>query len=102
MWTRMALGLTLLAVTAGPLFAAGGGGGDDYQASWVNKPKAFRDGVEAIEKKDFRQAVEFFKQAVAENPKDADAVNYLGYTHRKTGDYDNALKYYGQALELDP
>ncbi|HEX7926121.1 MAG TPA: tetratricopeptide repeat protein [bacterium] len=104
MWTRVALGFTLLmTVTVLSLFAAGGGGGGgDAEEDWSNKPKIFREGYEAIEKKDFQKAIELFKQAFAQNPKDADAVNYLGYAHRKLGDYDSAIKFYTQALELDP
>src|SRR5689334_22628450 len=110
MWTRIALGLTLLmTVTALPLFAAGGGGGGgggggdaESAEDWVNKPKVFRDGYDAIEKKDFQKAMELFTRAFAESPKDADAANFLGFSYRKLGDFDSALKYYGQALQLNP
>jgi len=31
-----------------------------------------------------------------------DILNYLGYTHRKLGEFDKAQGYYAQALHLDP
>ena len=35
-------------------------------------------------------------------PNNADTLNYLGFTTRKLGDYENGEKYYLQGLELDP
>ena len=33
---------------------------------------------------------------------DADALNYLGFAHRKLGNWQESLKFYEEALELDP
>ena len=35
-------------------------------------------------------------------PNSPDTLNYLGFTTRKLGDYENGEKYYLQGLELDP
>ena len=35
-------------------------------------------------------------------PADPNTLNYLGFTHRKVGDYENAEIYYSMGLELDP
>ncbi len=43
-----------------------------------------------------------FQQAVRLDPKLHAAWNYLGYTHRKLGDYDDALEAYEHALALRP
>lgn len=43
-----------------------------------------------------------FQQAVRLDPKLHEAWNYLGYTHRKLGDYDEALEAYERALALRP
>jgi len=43
-----------------------------------------------------------FQQAVRLDPKMHQAWNYVGYTHRKLGDYDDALAAYEQALALQP
>jgi len=39
---------------------------------------------------------------LAETDQQADVYNLLGYTLRKTGDFETALTYYGKALELEP
>lgn len=92
--------LVLFVLLALPVWASGGGDGDsDWSAG---KSSTFVAGVKAIQAQDYRAGIELMTRAVAENPKDADAFNYLGYAHRKIGDYDNALKYYARALELDP
>ena len=38
----------------------------------------------------------------SEKPNIADTLNYLGFTTRKLGDYENGEKYYLQGLEIDP
>src|SRR5215469_16634309 len=43
-----------------------------------------------------------FERAVRLDPKMHEAWNYLGYTHRKLGDYDEALEAYENALALRP
>ena len=37
-----------------------------------------------------------------EFPADPNTLNYLGFAHRKIGDYENAEIYYSMGLELDP
>jgi tetratricopeptide (TPR) repeat protein len=36
------------------------------------------------------------------NPQDKRVLNYLGYSYRKSGQIDVGLKYYSQALAIDP
>ncbi len=36
------------------------------------------------------------------NPQDKRVLNYLGYSYRKSGQIDVGLKYYAQALAVDP
>lgn len=43
-----------------------------------------------------------FQRAVRLDPKMHEAWNYVGYSHRKLGDYDAALEAYEQALALRP
>lgn len=92
---------SLLWITASFVLAAGGGDGWDSDP-WSSKSKEFRAGYEAIEKQDYRKAVEWLTQAAAADPKDADAANFLGYAHRKLGQYEDAIRFYGRALELNP
>ena len=39
---------------------------------------------------------------ISENPNDPEAFNQLGYAHSRLQNYDLALEFYHQALEIDP
>lgn len=62
----------------------------------------FAVGKKAIDAKNWTQAVNSFSKVVAQNPKNADAYNYLGYANRWLGKYDEAFAAYDKALALDP
>ena len=50
----------------------------------------------------FREAIPLLKRVIVAEPKNADADNYLGYSHRKRGAKDVALGFYQKALDLKP
>jgi cytochrome c-type biogenesis protein CcmH/NrfG len=50
----------------------------------------------------YSSALGKFQHAVQLDPKMHEAWNYVGYTHRRLGDYDDALEAYEQALRLRP
>ena len=50
----------------------------------------------------FESALPVLFEVVGQEGERADAYNLLGFTHRKTGKLDAALKYYRKALELEP
>jgi len=52
-------------------------------------------------KKLYLKAYVKFEKAYAKDKKNADILNYLGYTLRKTGDFEKAETYYLKGLELD-
>ena len=43
-----------------------------------------------------------FNRGAPSKPLQADTLNYLGFTTRKLGDYENGEKYYLLGLEIDP
>lgn len=55
----------------------------------------------AVKAAEWNKAIGLLNRVVADSPKNADAYNYLGYSHRKLGNRDQALTYYNQALYLD-
>ncbi len=61
------------------------------------KDKAAREAHDA-----YASANAKFREAVGLDATLAEAWNYLGYTHRKLGNYDEALAAYAKALELKP
>ena len=52
--------------------------------------------------KAYKKAIENLLEANSQNPGDPDTLNFLGFSHRKIGDYDNAEIYYSMGLEIDP
>ena len=53
-------------------------------------------------KKRYEKAQKFLLKSNKEKPNQADTLNYLGFTTRKLGDYENGEKYYLMGLEIDP
>jgi len=49
----------------------------------------------------YLKAYEKFEKAYAKNKKNADILNYLGYTLRKSGDFEKAENFYLEGLKLD-
>lgn len=59
-------------------------------------------GQTAVAAKQWPAAVEAFKRATLQDPKNADAWNMLGYSSRWAGNYPQAFDAYARALALDP
>lgn len=55
-----------------------------------------------IKAEQYAEAIPLLQKVVADNPRDADAWNYLGFASRKLGKKQEALGYYEKALKLDP
>ena len=53
-------------------------------------------------KKRYAKAQKLLLKSNKENPLQADTLNYLGFTTRKLGDYENGEKYYLLGLEIEP
>ena len=53
-------------------------------------------------KKRYAKAQKLLLKSNKEKPLQADTLNYLGFTTRKLGDYENSEKYYLLGLEIDP
>lgn len=54
-----------------------------------------------VDKGDYDRAVKKAKQYLRKNPRSADAYNYLGYSKRQMGEYDDAREAYDRALKID-
>lgn len=64
--------------------------------------QTYKDAVAAVKSWQYRKAIGLLETVLKDNPRNADALNYMGYSHRKLGDYDQALAYYRRALEIAP
>ena len=52
--------------------------------------------------KRYMKALKLLIKSNKSKPNKADTLNYLGFTTRKLGDYENGEKYYLQGLAIDP
>jgi Flp pilus assembly protein TadD len=95
---RFTHALAIAAVTALPLSAAANMGSDDKAPDDAN----LAAGRRAIEAQDWTAAIAALDKAVTANPNSADAHNWLGFAHRKRGNYQAAFDAYATALKLDP
>lgn len=64
--------------------------------------EAYRTGMRAYDRKDYRAMINFMTQAVQNDPESPDLHYYLGEAYRLSGDNENALKSYEQALQVNP
>jgi cytochrome c-type biogenesis protein CcmH/NrfG len=100
MRTQIALVLALTLGIAAPAFAVGSSSSSDspYNASSDDYQKAVR----AIEAEKYQQAVSLLESVVRNNPRNADAWNYLGFGERKLAHFDRSLAAYRKALRIEP
>jgi tetratricopeptide (TPR) repeat protein len=59
-------------------------------------------GLEAVKAGAWQRAIQVLDKVVAQDDRNADAYNFLGYSHRKLGEYQRALAEYKRALAIDP
>jgi Flp pilus assembly protein TadD len=95
--------LSLLLVIAGITLTAGAA---DLR---INLPKRTkytpvqqlnRDGVKALEKRDFKKARQLFYKAYLLDPDDPFTLNNLGYVSELEGDIERAQRYYSLAADM--
>ena len=110
---KLILGTAVVAFTLSTLPAlamgGGGGGGGGGAASYGDRmsgPSMSSDdytvAVRLIKHKQYAEAIPHLQMVLADKPRDADVLNYLGFTKRMVGDYDASLDYYTRALTVDP
>ncbi len=66
------------------------------------KDPDYAAGKQAIEKKDWAEALTRLRKALLRDTDSADLHNYLGYAHRNLKQFDLAFKHYEQAIALSP
>jgi tetratricopeptide (TPR) repeat protein len=71
-------------------------------SSTQTKADNYKNGVKAVKSAKYRKAIKLFNKVVAAKPTNADAWNYLGFSHRKLKKFDPALNAYQKALAIDP
>ena len=107
--------ILLFVLITSPAFSAGGSGGSgggeesnpvtQYQIAekMIKKAKKFEKKNKTDKaQKHYKKAIGYLLKHNKKFPADPNTLNYLGFTHRKVGDYENAEIYYSMGLELDP
>ena len=75
----------------------------DVGEKWISKAKKFEKKNKTDKaQKHYKKAIGYLLKHNKEFPADPNTLNYLGFAHRKIGDYENAEIYYSMGLELDP
>ena len=93
-------------------FSAGSSSSDDSSKVKSNYDKAVvliksakkleKKGKTEKANKKYEKAQKLLIKSNKKTPGKADTLNYLGFTTRKLGDYENGEKYYLMGLEIDP
>ena len=75
----------------------------DMAVSHINAAKKFEKKNKLDKaKKRYEKAQKLLIQSNEKFPNKANTLNYLGFTTRKLGDFENGEKYYLQGLAIDP
>ena len=113
MYKKILIVLLFVLITS-PVFSAGSSGGSsggdakpvtqyEIALKMINKAKKFEKKNKTDKaQKHYKKAIGHLLKHNKKFPADANTLNYLGFTHRKVGDYENAEIYYSIGLELDP
>ena len=101
---RTLLAASLLALgTIAPVAGAWAMGSDTSSAPASSRGSAdYVKAERAVKDKDYKGAIGLLEKVVASEPRNANALNYLGYSHRNLGEREKALGYYKRALDIEP
>ena len=67
-----------------------------------SKPSKLAVAEKAVKAGNYNRAIELLQKVVAAKPGNADAWNYLGFSHRKLKKFGQAMTAYQKALAIDP
>ena len=85
-----------------PSGGGGGGGGGGAASSTEASGPSLADARALIRAGKWKPAIAMLKTIVANDGRNADALNLLGFSLRKSGDMKNAEGFYLKALKLNP
>jgi tetratricopeptide (TPR) repeat protein len=78
------------------------GGGDGGSSSSESSGPTLADARALIRAEKWQPAIAMLRTIVADDSRNADALNLLGFSLRKSGDMKNAEGFYLKALKLNP
>jgi Tfp pilus assembly protein PilF len=66
------------------------------------QPTDYEVGLKAVQAGDYQRALVLLQKVVQAEPRNADAWNYVGFSHRKLQQFDQSLVAYQKALAINP
>ena len=92
----------LVAVLSLGLASAAMAAGSTSSSTKPAKTGDFEQGVAAVKAENYERAIVLLQQVVSVEPENADAWNFIGFSHRKLNNLDRALPAYNTALAINP
>ena len=91
-------------------YSAGSDSSDDSKSNYYDDAKKLVKRAGKLEKKEkidkakklYSQAFKKLEKAYSSDKKNPDILNYMGYTSRKIGDFEQAEKFYLTGLSIKP
>ena len=106
---KIFLAIFLICFSISGVFAASSGSGSSTKSSYDQAVKLIKAAKNYEKKgkadkatKRYEKALKLLIKSNKKKPNKADTLNYLGFTTRKLGDYENGEKYYLQGLSIQP
>ena len=105
---KIILPIAILLFISGNVFAAGSSGGDtksnyDQAVKLIKSEKKSEEkGKKNKAQTKYEKAYKLLLKSNNKKPNKADTLNYLGFTSRKLGNFENGEKYYLEGLAIDP
>jgi tetratricopeptide (TPR) repeat protein len=96
----LAAGLILALAAGTSVSAMDTSGGDAFGTPTTSD--LLKQARKSVDMQRYREAIGDLEKVVKDQPKNADALNLLGYSHRKLSEYDLSVSYYQKALAADP
>ena len=98
MFIRSILAVALGVFMASAVLAAG----SPSESTPPTPPGDYEHGVEAVKAGNYPRALSLLRKVVVKEPRNADAWNYIGFSHRKQKRFDQARTAYRKALAIKP
>ena len=102
--------IILISLISQYAYSAGSDSSEDSTSNYYNDAKKLVKQAGKFEKKEkadkakklYSQAFKKLEKAYSSDSKNPDILNYLGYTSRKIGNFDQAEKFYLKGLSIKP
>ena len=99
---RFATVLLAIALASMPVAAIAAGSSSGSSSSSSAPADSYKTAEDLIDDEEYAQAIPLLEKSIKEKGEYADALNLLGYSHRKLGHMDQAMTFYTKALSMEP